>query len=116
MHDIYTDSGTNPNPHADCFQTWGSTAMLVDDILFERNTCRCPAADIAIVNEPANIEGDDGPIGTVTFQNNLFSNMRQGIYIGHNVGALKAYNNTWDHILEDAISFKHRRPPPGQTI
>jgi hypothetical protein len=116
MHDIYTDSGTNPNPHTDCFQTWGSTAMLVDDILFERNTCRWPAADIAIVNEPANIEGVDGLIGTVTFQNNLFSNMRQGIYIGHNVGALKAYNNTWDHIIQEAIIFNDMRSPADEII
>src|SRR6266478_2212569 len=67
-HDVVTDSGTNPNPHTDCFQTWGSTAMQVDDILIERNTCRWPLASTAVDAETAMIEGYDGPVGTVTFQ------------------------------------------------
>jgi hypothetical protein len=41
------------------------------------------------------IEGVDGPIGTVTVQNSELSDMRQGIVVGSNVGALKIYNNTW---------------------
>ena len=115
-HDIYTDSGTNPNPHTDCFQTWGSTAMQVDDILIERNTCRWPLASTAVDAETAMIEGVDGQIGTVTFQNNELSNMRQGILIGHNVAALHAYNNTWDHVLDEAIIFFDFRSPADEII
>jgi len=89
-HYIYTTATVNPNPHTDCFQTWGSTAMLVDDNLIERNTCRWPLASTAVDAETAMIEGYDGPVGTVTFQNNQLTNMRQGILIGHNVAALHA--------------------------
>jgi len=115
-HDIYTSSPTNPNPHTDCFQTWGSTAMEVDDILIERNTCRWPAASITVDAETAMIEGVDGRVGTVTFQNNELSDMRQGINVGSNVGALKLYNNTWDHILQEAVIFSDTRSPNDEII
>jgi Protein of unknown function (DUF1565) len=116
MHDIVTDSGTNPNPHTDCFQTWGSSAMTVDDILIERNLCRWPQSSNSIVNEPANIEGLDGNVGTVTFQNNEFSNMRQGIFIGSNTSALHMYNNTYDHILQEAVIFNDTRSSADEII
>jgi len=115
-HDVYTSSPTNPNPHTDCFQTWGSTAMLVDDILIERNTCRWPLASLTVDAETAMIEGVDGRIGTVTFQNNEFSNMRQGINVGSNVAALKLYNNDWDHILQEAVIFLSLRSPSDEII
>ena len=115
-HDIYTDAVTNPNPHTDCFQTWGSTAMTVDDILIERNFCRWPVASITVDAETAMIEGVDGPIGTVTFQNNEFSDMRQGINVGSNVAALKLYNNDWDHILQEAVIYLSLRSPSDEVI
>jgi hypothetical protein len=115
-HDIYTTGTINPNPHTDCFQTWGSTAMLVDDILIERNICRWPVASTTVDAETAMIEGFDGPIGTVTFQNNEFSDMRQGINVGANVGALKLYNNTWDHILQEAVIYLSFRSPADEVI
>ena len=115
-HDIYTDAVTNPNPHTDCFQTWGSTAMTVDDILIERNFCRWPVASITVDAETAMIEGVDGPIGTVTFQNNEFSDMRQGINVGSNVAALKLYNNDWDHILQEAVIYLSLRSPNDEVI
>jgi hypothetical protein len=115
-HDIYTSSPTNPNPHTDCFQTWGSTAMLVDDILIERNFCRWPLASLTVDAETAMIEGVDGPIGTVTFQNNEFSDMRQGINVGSNVAALKLYNNDWDHILQEAVIYLSLRSPSDEVI
>jgi len=115
-HDIYTVLPTNPNPHTDCFQTWGSTAMKVDNILIERNLCRWPVASTAVDAETAMIEGVDGPVGTVTFQNNELSDMRQGIVVGANVGALKIYNNTWDHILEEALIFNDQRSPADEII
>jgi hypothetical protein len=115
-HDIYTVLPTNPNPHTDCFQTWGSTAMEVDDILIERNVCRWPLASTAVDAETAMIEGVDGLIGTVTFQNNEFSNMRQGIQLGSNVGAMHVYNNTWDHLLQEGVIFIDMRSPADEFI
>jgi hypothetical protein len=64
----------------------------------------------------AMIEGIDGPVGTVTFQNNELSNMRQGIVVGNQVGALKIYNNTWDHIVEEALIFNDSRSPADEII
>ncbi len=115
-HDIYTSLPTNPNPHTDCFQTWGSTAMQVDNILIERNTCRWPVASTAVDAETAMIEGVDGLVGTVTIQNNELSNMRQGIVVGHNVGALKIYNNTWDHVVQEALIFMDMRSPADEVV
>jgi hypothetical protein len=115
-HDIYTQSPTNPNPHTDCFQTWGSTAMEVDDILIEQNLCRWPVASTTVDAETAMIEGVDGLIGTVTFQNNEFSNMRQGIQLGSNVGALHVYNNTWDHLLQEGVIFIDMRSSADEFI
>jgi hypothetical protein len=116
LHDIYTAPPTNPDPHTDCFQTWGSSATKVDDILIERNICRWPVASTTVDASTAMIEGLDGPIGTVTFQNNQLSNMRQGINVGKNVGALKVYNNTWDHIVQQALLFNDSRSPADEII
>jgi hypothetical protein len=115
-HDIATVLPANPNPHTDCFQTWGSTAMEVDDILIERNVCRWPLASTAVDSETAMIEGVDGLVGTVTLQNNELSNMRQGIVVGSNVGALHVYNNTWDHVLEEGIIFNDMRSSADEFI
>jgi hypothetical protein len=116
LHDIYTALPTNPDPHTDCFQTWGSIAMEVDDILIEQNTCRWPVASTTVDASTAMIEGIDGAVGTITFQNNELSNMRQGIVVGKRVGALKIYNNTWDHIVEEALIFNDSRSPADEII
>ncbi len=116
LHDIYTALPTNPDPHTDCFQTWGSAAMKVDDILIERNVCRWPIASTKVDASTAMIEGIDGPVGTVTFQNNQLSNMRQGIVVGKKVGALKVYNNTWGHIVEEGLIFNDFRSPADEII
>jgi len=116
MHDIAYGTTVNPNPHNDCFQTWGSSAMTVDDILFERNLCRWPAASDSINNEVSMVEGLDGAVGTLTYQNNVFSNMRQGINVGVNVATLKVFNNTWDHIVEEAIIFNDSRGSADEIV
>src|SRR4029077_7051816 len=90
--------------------------MKVDNILIERNLCRWPVASIAVDAETAMIEGVDGPVGTVTIQNNELSDMRQGIVVGANVAALKIYNNTWDHVLEEAVIFNDSRSPADEII
>jgi Right handed beta helix region len=116
IHDINDGTPANRNPHIDCFQTWGSAAGAVDYILIERNWCRWPAASSSIDNEVAMIEGLDGPVGTVTYQNNVFANMRQGINVGANVSALSVLNNTWDHILQEAVIFMDTRTAADQII
>jgi hypothetical protein len=116
MHDIAFGTAINPDPHVDCFQTWGSIAMTVDDILFDRNLCRWPAASASIDYQTAMIEGLDGPVGTVTFQNNLFSDMGQGINVGAHVAALQVLNNTWDHIVQEAVIFSDTRSSADQII
>ncbi len=90
--------------------------MEVDDILIERNLCRWPVASTAVDAETAMIEGVDGLVGTVTFQNNELSDMRQGIVVGSNVGALHVYNNTWDHVLEEGIIFNDMRSTADEFI
>jgi hypothetical protein len=42
--------------------------------------------------------------------------MRQGIDVGLNVGALKIYNNTWDHVTEQAIIFNDSRSSADEII
>ncbi len=116
LHDIYYGTSSNPNPHVDCFQTWGSSAMTVDDILIERNWCRWPAASTSIDDEVSMLEGLNGPVGTVTYRNNVFADMRQGINIGVHVSALQVLNNTWDHIVEEAVIFSDKRSAADQVI
>jgi hypothetical protein len=116
LHDISDGTPANPSPHIDCFQTWGSSAMTVDDILIERNWCRWPAASTSVDDEASMIEGRSGPVGTVTYRNNVFANMRQGINIGSGVAALRVWNNTWDHILEEAVIFSNTRSSADQII
>ena len=62
------------------------------------------------------VEGIDGAVGTLTYQNNVFSNMRQGINVGVNVATLKVFNNTWDHIVEEAIIFNDSRSGADEII
>jgi len=116
LHNIYYGTASNPNPHVDCFQTWGSSARTVDDILIERNWCRWPAASTSIDDEVSMVEGLDGPVGTVTYSNNVFADMSQGINIGVNVSALRVWNNTWDHIVEEAVIFGNTRSAADQVI
>ena len=116
MHDIYYGTTANPDPHNDCFQTWGSSAMTVDDILFDGNFCRWPSTSDSINNEVSMVEGIDGAVGTLTYQNNVFADMRQGINVGLNVGAVRVFNNTWDHFAEEAIIFNDTRSGADQII
>jgi hypothetical protein len=116
LHDISFGTTANPNPHVDCFQTWGSTTRTVDDILIERNWCRWPSASNSTDNEVSMIEGLDGPVGLVTYQNNVFANMRQGVNVGSNVAGLIFWNNTWDHILQEAVIFEDARSPTDQIV
>jgi chloramphenicol 3-O-phosphotransferase len=116
IHDTYSGTRANPDPHVDCFQTWGSAAMKVDQILLERNWCRWPAASNSIDNGAAMIEGLSGPVGTVTFQNNVFADMQQGINVGSNVAGVRVWNNTWQHIIQEAVIFRYTTSAADQII
>jgi hypothetical protein len=116
LHDTYNGTTANPSPHVDCFQTWGSSTMKVDQILIERNWCRWSSTSDSTDNEVAMVEGPDGPVGTLTFQNNVFADMRQGINVGANVAALRVWNNTWQHVLQEAVIFKDPRSAADQII
>jgi Right handed beta helix region len=107
IHDVRIDNTTNPTPHIDCFQTWGNSAMTVDDITIDSNVCRWPAwFSTGGANHVAMIEGLNGnSVGTVRFQNNLFSNMLQGILIGSSVATVKVWLNTFDHIAQEGVVF-----------
>lgn len=109
-HDIEYDYGDttkpNPDPHIDCFQTWGESGENTSNILIERNWCRWPKADSNSDNEISSLESLDGPVGTITYRNNVFANMRQGINnAGSAIGQLSVLNNTFDHLIEEAIIF-----------
>ncbi len=119
MHDIAYGTIANPNPHTDCFQTWGSSAMKVDAVVFERNWCRWPTT--AAQNHSAMLEGTDGPVGTLIFKNNVFADMQDGLIVGEvgmpsGVAAVKVWNNTFDHIAREAVQFNDSRTSADEVI
>jgi hypothetical protein len=111
IHDIAYSTRENPNPHVDCFQTWGSSAMKVDDVIFERNYCRW--SSVSAQNHAGMLEGTSGPVGTLVFKNNVFANMEDGLIIGggqpSGVAVVKIWNNTFDHIRREAVQFNDSR-------
>jgi hypothetical protein len=90
--------------------------MPVDDILIERNWCRWPVASTSVIYHASMIEGLDGPVGTLTYRNNVFADMVQGINVGANVSALRVWNNTFDHILQEGVIFSDTRSAADQVI
>jgi len=111
IHDIAYGTSENPDPHTDCFQTWGSSAMKVDDVTFERNLCRWPNSSGEY--HAGMLEGTSGPVGTLIFKNNVMANMKDGLIIGEGqpsgVAVMKIWNNTFDHIQDEAVQFNDRR-------
>jgi len=111
IHDIAYGTSENPDPHTDCFQTWGSSAMKVDDVTFERNLCRWPNSFGEY--HAGMLEGTSGPVGTLIFKNNVMANMKDGLIIGEGqpsgVAVMKIWNNTFDHIQDEAVQFNDRR-------
>lgn len=107
LHDIEWDAGDlskpNPNPHTDCFQTWGSSGENTTNILIERNLCR-GVSDTNGAGEIIEIGAPSGPVGTLTLQNNIFANIYQGLNLESTyTGTINVYNNTFDTIAEEAI-------------
>ena len=84
LHDIEYDfsntAAPNPNPHTDCFQTWGASGESTTNILIDRNWCVWPAnGSLGTHAEVSSIEALDGSVGNITYQNNVFQDMIRGI-------------------------------------
>ncbi len=112
LHDIEYDfsntAAPNPNPHTDCFQTWGASGESTTNILIDRNWCVWPAnGSLGTHAEVSSIEALDGSVGNITYQNNVFQDMIRGINAtqdgGQVIGRLNFYNNTFDHVTQEAI-------------
>lgn len=109
IHDIRWGTPENPDPHDDCFQTWGPAS----NITIERNLCVWPATSESTINQVSMIESRDGLSTNITYRNNIFVDMRQGINV-HGANAIKFFNNTFDHILQEAVIL--RKAPNSQIV
>jgi Bacterial Ig domain/Right handed beta helix region len=113
LHDIEYDFDNtalpNPNPHTDCFQTWGAAGESTSNILIDRNWCVWPSnGSQGTQDEVSAIEVLDGPVSNITFQNNVFQDLLRGVNATQDgseppVGQLNFYNNTFDHVVQEAI-------------
>ncbi len=98
IHDIQYGTAENPDPHIDCFQTWGPAS----NITIERNLCVWPSTSESTDNEASSIESLDGTVSQLLYRNNVFVNMRQGLNVSDTTG-LKVLNNTWKNIVQEAV-------------
>ena len=117
FHDIAFGSTENPNPHTDCWQTWGGS-ITITNILFDGNLCRWPviAQNGDAGEEACEIEALDSAVSNITMQNNVFANMFQGLQIGAGVGPVSFLNNTFDHIEQEAIIYQDARTSGDKVI
>ncbi len=98
IHDIPWGTAENPNPHIDCFQTWGPAA----NVIIERNFCAWPQTGPAFDNEAAAISAEGGTTAGITFRNNLFVRMRQGINVD-NASGVAVLNNNFSGIVQEGV-------------
>lgn len=114
LHDIPWGTDVNPDPHIDCFQTWGSydgPGGITSNILITGNYCVWPSTSDDTDNEISSIEELNGSTTTgITYSYNVFGDMRNGIVIEPGVDTMVFDHNTVDHILNGAsLQF------PGST-
>ncbi len=108
LHDVpYGGWGSiaSPNPHTDCFQTWGAYGETTGDILIEHNDCRWNGATSVSDIEISSLQGLDGPVETITYKYNTFADMRQGINVADNVGSVIFDHNSAAHILQEVLIY-----------
>lgn len=98
IHDIPYGTTENPDPHVDCFQTWGPAS----NITIERNSCIWATTSDSTDNEVSMLESFAGVTGSITYRNNIFGNMRQGINVSQCSG-IEVLNNTFDNVLQEAV-------------
>jgi hypothetical protein len=105
LHDIPNGgwgSASSPNPHTDCFQTWGASGETTSNVLFQYNDCRGTATTGV---EISSLEALAGPVGTISYKYNTFANMTAGINIDSNVGTVIFDHNSVAHILEEILIY-----------
>ncbi len=107
-YDFSNTALPNPNPHTDCFQTWGEAGESTNNILIDRNWCVWPTnASLGPMGDVSSIEALDGPVANITYQNNIFQDQVRGVNAtqdsGQPIGQLNFYNNTFDHVYQEAI-------------
>jgi len=98
IHDIPYGTTENPDPHIDCFQTWGPAKSIT----IEQNRCVWPYTSESTDNEASSLESSAGISSDILYRNNIFANMRQGINASA-VSGIGVLNNTWDNVLEEAV-------------
>lgn len=109
IHDIDNESSENPGAHVDCFLTWGPAA----NITIERNLCVWPEADSDDDNEVGMVQSVSGPTTGVTFRNNVFVRMHQGINVS-GASAISVLNNTFVGISQEGVILM--RAPSSQIV
>jgi hypothetical protein len=109
IHDIDYGTSENPTAHVDCFLTWGPAA----NITIERNFCVWPLNDGNADNEVAMLESKGGPASGITFRNNVFVQMRQGINVS-GASAISVLNNTFVGIAQEGVIL--HAAPSSQII
>jgi hypothetical protein len=96
----------NPNPHTDCFQSWGPATNMT----FDSNWCQWPAAGTSSSggsNHIGMVENSRGNVSNLRFMNNVFVNMYQGLLVdgdsGSNITGLQFDNNTIDNVTQEGV-------------
>lgn len=119
FHDITFGTAETPNPHTDCWQTWGSSVRTLSNVLFDSNLCRWPSQahdNSGGTEEACEIEALDGAVTGITIQNNVFANMFQGLQIGSGIGSVSFLNNTFDHIQQEGIIYQDSRTSADKVV
>jgi hypothetical protein len=96
----------NPNPHTDCFQTWGPATNMT----FDSNWCQWPAPGTSSTggsNHIAMVENLAGTVSNLLFMNNVFVSMYQGLLVDgdgtSNITGLQFYNNTVCNVTQEGV-------------
>jgi hypothetical protein len=101
IHDIHYGIPENPNPHIDCFQTYGGDKVAGHDILFDGNTCdnpdTLPSLDLA--GKAFQVEG--GAHDLLIRNNVTISNLVAIFKSSHDISIV---NNTFIGNPDDAYS------------
>ena len=104
----------NPNPHTDCFQSWGPAT----NVTFDSNWCQWPAPGTSSSggsNHIGMIENSAGTVSNLLFMNNVFVNMYQGLLVdgsggSSNITGLQFDNNTVDNVTQEGVALTADAP------